>query len=279
MFLKQRIHFLAISSFGYSIVLGLFIVFLEEMTKYHLFKEIEYFPMYIMINAFVFTLTFYVFRTYYGQSNIYKRIKLIVFIYAVFLILVFGINACLYQIMLCLNKGFEIAFFHGFKNTLLWILVGLSLLWKALIVLGIISFFFTEIIRYFLLKNEKAVEIEEKKSFFSVALIVLVFITLYIFFLRPTYVYHKTERIENTNLQAVIYIQDNYTSIGFSNDFAYRPAYVELQDLSGALVAKQFLLNRCTVQIGEIYFKIKNNKLYYTKFDYIDLSNYQYYCF
>ena len=100
------------------------------------------------------------------------------------------------------------------------------------------------------------------------------------FFLKPNYKYHKTEKIPNTNLQAIIYLQNNYKSIPIgSSDASYALSYIKLQDLEGNTLAKQSFFNRCEVQIGELYLKKEDNKLYFTKFSYIDLTNYNYYCF
>ncbi len=102
---------------------------------------------------------------------------------------------------------------------------------------------------------------------------------LYVKF-KPKFSYYKTEKIPNTNLHAVIYLQDNFKSLSIgSSDGAYALSYIELQDLKGNTIAKQNWFTRCEVQIGELRFSLEKNKLYFTKFSYIDLTDYKYYCF
>ncbi|MEM0940643.1 MAG: hypothetical protein AAF600_14500 [Bacteroidota bacterium] len=110
------------------------------------------------------------------------------------------------------------------------------------------------------------------------ALLTIIIAFLY-FTNKPSYSYYKTKTIPDTNLQVVIYLQNNFRTLSLTGESSYQMAYVELQDLAGNILAKQNFFNRCEFQLGEMYLGIADNKLYLTKFSYIDLENYNYYCF
>lgn len=116
-----------------------------------------------------------------------------------------------------------------------------------------------------------------KSKYTLLAIVITVVLTW--FLLKPSYSYYKTEVIKGTDLQLVIYVKNNFKHFGFSSQNSYKLAYTELQDLNGNILAKQNLFNKCEVQVEEIKPFTTDNKLYFTKFSYIDLVNYSYYCF
>ncbi|WKB82456.1 hypothetical protein QYR09_05345 [Cellulophaga lytica] len=118
-----------------------------------------------------------------------------------------------------------------------------------------------------------------KSKTIHILLSILITVVVTWFLLKPNYTYYKTEIIKGKNLQVVIYVQKNFSHFGFSSQNGHKLAYIELQNLKGKTLAKQSLFNRCEVLIEEINPSVENNKLYFTKFSYINLLDYSYYCF
>lgn len=118
-----------------------------------------------------------------------------------------------------------------------------------------------------------------KSKTIHILLSILITVVVIWFLLKPNYTYYKTEIIKGKDLQVVIYVQNNFSHFGFSSQNGHKLAYIELQNLDGNTLAKQSLFNRCEVLIEEINPFVENNKLYFTKFSYINLLDYSYYCF
>lgn len=294
--MSHKIKTILITFIGYSLLLFILCLEIVHLSEY---KILEKFTLpsvipYIILNGAIFTFLFGLFRDRYVKSDFKKRIGIALFVYIAFIILatVITLFSSIYFSYLFTDGASSISLKDlRFIISMLMVVMVMSL--GRILIFGLLTFGFTEILyTYVLKKNTKNIETnisnasKEKKTlkisnpYIKITVVSIVPIFIFILILMPKYRYYKTEKIPDTNLQVVIYLQSNYIT-GFSthSDFAYTPAYIELQNLQGKTLAKRYFFNRCTVQIGDIFFDIEDNKLYFTKFSYIDLSDYSYYCF
>ncbi|WP_271785205.1 hypothetical protein [Aquimarina algiphila] len=278
--MKQKIKVYITTLLGYTLLLSLLLFIVREVNVFKALEKIKFLPLYTVFNGLVFTLIFSFFHKKHAQSNLQKRILNTIFIYVSFIITGVVFSGVLNAILLfVLTEISTDRLLNNLYTVFSLLIVAVIMLWYVVLIFGFITFGFLEILSHLFINEKEEKKSSTKKNFIYVASIVIASVSLCFFVLKPKYRYYKIQDIPNTDLKAVIYTQKNYNTISLRGEWFYTPAYVELQDLQGNIIAKQIFFNRCTVQVGEIYFKVKNNKLYYTKFSYIDLSDYSYYCF
>lgn len=276
--MKQKNKFFIIVFTGYAPILLMIFLLAKNSSYYTLLPDIVYSPIqYIILNAFVFTSMLVMFFNKIINQTAKKRIVYGFLVYFFSLVLGSLLTSILYTFNAEVS---DVNILNTMSATFAYSWLMLFLALHLTLLLGVLTIGFIECLNYIYNKRNFSFVIKSNilKYFFSILLglmIILISIGL-----KATYKYHKTEKIPDTNLQAVIYLQDNYKTIAIANSSgSYALSYIELQDLEGNTLAKQSFFNRCEVQIGELDFEIIDNKLYFTKFSYIDLTNYKYYCF
>ena len=276
---KSKILITLIASIGFFLLLTIFLWIISKTEYNNLLPYLSVYTFnYILSNTLIFTFIFSLFYRQISRSNFKNRIVYVFIIYVLFLIIGSVTTALLHAFHKITHYKMETSLFLSeFGEAIAYICITILIIPWVAITFGILIFGFIEGIYYLVLKKIEITTSIKKIPYIFLGIVVSPFILVSIIALQPNFKYHKTEKIPNTSLQAVIYLQDNFKSISIgSSDASYALSYFELQ---GNTLAKQFFFNRCKVMIGELYFQIEDNKLYFTKFSYIDLIDYSYHCF
>lgn len=273
---KNKWYFLAMTFIGYGLLLIVFFFTLRNI--YSRLPDIEiYLYQYILLNTAIFTFIFNLFKDCYIQSTLKSRIQHSLYLFLTFLLVSSLSTSLLYTLHYLSYQDDTNKWLMVFSETILFFGLFFFAYWYVIGILGLFTYGFVEAVHHFVL-NKIEVPVRSPKEgphylkYVMPALLTIIIAFLY-FTNKPSYSYYKTKTIPDTNLQVVIYLQNNFRTLSLTGESSYQMAYVELQDLAGNILAKQNFFNRCEFQLGEMYLGIADNKLYLTKFSYIDLEN------
>lgn len=100
------------------------------------------------------------------------------------------------------------------------------------------------------------------------------------FYLKPKYERSETYISPNKEYVLELYTQTNFKHIGFTNQTDFKKAYVVLKNSNGDILAKPNAFNSCTFSKGDfkVFWELENDKVYFTKFNFIDVKNQAFNC-
>jgi len=100
------------------------------------------------------------------------------------------------------------------------------------------------------------------------------------FYLKPKYERAETYISPNKEYVLELYTQTNFKHIGFNNQTDFKKAYVVLKNNNGDILSKPNAFNSCTFSKGDfkVFWELENDKVYFTKFNFIDVKNQTFNC-
>lgn len=113
---------------------------------------------------------------------------------------------------------------------------------------------------------------------FSIAL--LLAISMY-FLSKKNYSLLKTYPSPNSNYSLEVYKEKNYKPlISLASESGFARAYVVLKDAQSNIILKPSWYAPCKFRVGDLNvdWQINQNRIYFTKFNYIDLKNNSFSC-
>ncbi|WP_298547669.1 hypothetical protein [uncultured Aquimarina sp.] len=118
-----------------------------------------------------------------------------------------------------------------------------------------------------------------KKLIYLIPVLILIIGAIY-FFTRKKFEEYKRHASPDGQYVLVVYVQKEMYAIGFSSQQSHKSAYVALEDKNGKVLVKPGLFRSCEFSLGDFgaEWLMDENKVYYTKFDYIDLSTMEMSC-
>lgn len=120
---------------------------------------------------------------------------------------------------------------------------------------------------------------KSKMIYIVVALVLVIGISAY-YFLKPKFKLAESIPSPNNEYVLDVYKQTNFSHFGFSSQNAYKKTYVVLKDKQNTIIVEPGVFSSCTFTYAElkVFWEIENNKVYFTKFNYINLEDNSYSC-
>lgn len=110
-----------------------------------------------------------------------------------------------------------------------------------------------------------------------VALVVLIIIALVVYIIsKPKFSLNKTYTSPDNKYLLEVYTEKDFKpTMSMASESGFAKAYVILKDNKGNILVKPNWIKPCRFIIGDfaIEWQMEQNKVYFTKFNYIDLKN------
>jgi len=98
--------------------------------------------------------------------------------------------------------------------------------------------------------------------------------------INKKFVLSKAYEIEDKQYTLEVYRQKNYKSlIGLSSSHDFAEAYVVLKNKQGKVLLEPHWYASCDFLIGDLQIDWDENRVYFTKFNYIDLTSMSFNCY
>lgn len=98
--------------------------------------------------------------------------------------------------------------------------------------------------------------------------------------INKKFVLAKTYEVKDKQYALELYVNSNYKSFaGFSSSHGFAEAYVVLKDVQGNVLLEPHWYASCDFLLGDLRIDWDENKVYFTKFNYIDLTSMSYDCY
>ena len=116
----------------------------------------------------------------------------------------------------------------------------------------------------------------KKKIIFIFLLLIIVFIYLS----QAKYTLQKTYASPNSDYILEVYEETGYKPFfSLVSEQGFAKAYVVLKNKQGKVLLEPHWYASCDFLIGDLMIDWDENRVYFTKFNYIDLKNYTFSCF
>ncbi|MCI3939175.1 hypothetical protein MQX03_18535 [Chryseobacterium aahli] len=112
-----------------------------------------------------------------------------------------------------------------------------------------------------------------KANFFWIFAIILIVFTI-LYFFRPKYNEYAIYKSPNNKYVMKIFVKKNTYHLSLTSEADYKKAYAVLEDNNGKVIYNPPFYNRQTFLLGDlnIEWDFTENKVYYTKFDFLSLD-------
>lgn len=120
---------------------------------------------------------------------------------------------------------------------------------------------------------------KSKMIYIILILFIVIGISTYCF-LKPKFKITQTLESPDKAYVLEVYTQTNFKASGLSNQQGFKKAYVLLKDANNNIIAKPSIFSSCQFILEDlnVYWELDDNKVYFTKFNYINLIDKSYSC-
>jgi len=114
----------------------------------------------------------------------------------------------------------------------------------------------------------------------KIIFILLLLIIVFIYLSQPKFILKETYTSPNHGYILELYEETGYKPFfSLSNEHDFIEAYVLLKDSQGKILLEPHWYASCNFLIGDLQLEWQKEKVYFTKFNFIDLDEYTFDCF